>query len=245
MQTEPVSVEPVTIYAARGSAPCRAVILLARYLSIPHEVVEVDLPNGEHKSDWFIRLNPEHCVPTITDRHGPLWESRAILLHLMASAGQHTAAQRTQQLMGSLEPLGNVAAHVLRALFWDAQTLYPAIAKFLYPQLFGDVDAADLSAERATLDEALATLQQQIDTSRQRTGRRHSMWVCGSEEPTVADLAIAMSLTMLRFVPDVLDAHAGIKTYVDRVAWRFEPHWSSVNEGLDEWLASTELRSKH
>jgi len=233
------NVEPITIYAMRGSAPCRAVIILARILNIPHEIVEVDLHSGEHKSDWFLQINPQHCLPTITDKSGALWESRAIMLHLMATIGEWTSPARTYQLIGATQPMNpNAAAHVLRGLFWDAQTLYPAIANYIYPQLFQSVPAPQLSAQRSALDSAIVSLFEQIDAARHRSTNRHSPWFCGTLEPTVADLAIAISLTMLQFVPDVLEVHAKVQPYVDQVAWRFEPHWSDVNRGFDEWLAS-------
>lgn len=44
----------------------------------------MDLPAGEHKSDWFLKLNPEGKVPVLVDGDDVIYESTAILTYLAA-----------------------------------------------------------------------------------------------------------------------------------------------------------------
>lgn len=44
----------------------------------------VDLGTGEHKSDWFLELNPEGKVPVLLDGEDVIYESTAILAYLAA-----------------------------------------------------------------------------------------------------------------------------------------------------------------
>ncbi|RWS14236.1 glutathione S-transferase 1: isoform D-like protein, partial [Dinothrombium tinctorium] len=73
----------IKLYYTRISAPCRAVILTARYLNIPLELIEVDLLRREQMREEFLAINPRHCVPTIDDDGFILWESRAIMQYFV------------------------------------------------------------------------------------------------------------------------------------------------------------------
>ncbi|RWR98773.1 glutathione S-transferase 5-like protein, partial [Dinothrombium tinctorium] len=64
----------IKLYYTRISAPCRAVILTARYLNIPLELIEVDLLRREQMREEFLAINPRHCEPTIDDDGFILWE---------------------------------------------------------------------------------------------------------------------------------------------------------------------------
>jgi len=49
------------------------------------ELIEVDLPNGKHKEEWYAALNPYMKVPTLVDGEVTLYESAAILAYLEAT----------------------------------------------------------------------------------------------------------------------------------------------------------------
>lgn len=52
---------------------------------LPCELVELDLPGREHKSDWYAALNPYTRVPTLQDGALVLYESSTILTYLEAA----------------------------------------------------------------------------------------------------------------------------------------------------------------
>jgi len=55
---------------------------VANHLGIELELETVDLPNGGHLEEEFIKLNPNHKIPTLVDGDFVLWESTAIILYL-------------------------------------------------------------------------------------------------------------------------------------------------------------------
>ena len=82
-------VKPIRIHGFPLSGHSHRVKLFASLAGIPHEDVLVDLANGEHKSDTFLRLNPIGQVPVIEDDEIVLADSNAILVYL----AQHYAPE--------------------------------------------------------------------------------------------------------------------------------------------------------
>lgn len=77
------------LYHSPYSPFSRSVLILCRYLKIDVNVKVLDLLSDEQMSPEFIKVNPQHCVPTIDDGGFHLWESRAILTYLIESRAPH------------------------------------------------------------------------------------------------------------------------------------------------------------
>ena len=65
----------------------RKVSIALEELSLPYEVVAVDLASGEQNQEAFLALNPNNNIPVIDDDGQIVWESGAILLHLAEKYG--------------------------------------------------------------------------------------------------------------------------------------------------------------
>lgn len=69
-------------YYLPPSPPCRAVDMCAQAVGVTLNKKIVHLMDGEQMNPEFLKLNPQHCVPTIVDDGFVLWESRPILIYL-------------------------------------------------------------------------------------------------------------------------------------------------------------------
>ncbi|XP_076165358.1 glutathione S-transferase 1-1-like isoform X2 [Ptiloglossa arizonensis] len=118
---------PIDFYEHAGSPPCRAVALTAAALGVPMNFKQVDLLAGAHLKPEFVKLNPQHTIPTIDDNGFRLWESRAIMTYLVEQYGKDD----------SLYPKDpKKRAIVNQRLYFDACTLYKALADYYFPMLF-------------------------------------------------------------------------------------------------------------
>ncbi|XP_043259166.1 glutathione S-transferase 1-1-like isoform X2 [Colletes gigas] len=118
---------PIDFYQLPGSAPCRAVALTAAAIGVPLNYKEMDLMSGQHLKPEFLKINPQHTIPTIDDNGFSLWESRAIMTYLAEQYGKND----------SLYPKDpKKRAVVNQRLYFDACTLYKALADYYYPILF-------------------------------------------------------------------------------------------------------------
>lgn len=55
------------LYGSVVSPPSRAVMMLAEAIGVTLEVKELDLIAGAHKTEEFLKLNPQGQVPLLTD----------------------------------------------------------------------------------------------------------------------------------------------------------------------------------
>ena len=62
-----------------NSLPCQVV---ANQVGIELELISVDLGSGAQMGDEFVKLNPNHKIPTLVDGDFVLWESTAIMIYL-------------------------------------------------------------------------------------------------------------------------------------------------------------------
>ncbi|MFY0680394.1 MAG: glutathione S-transferase [Thalassovita sp.] len=72
----------VRIHSFPLSGHSHRVVLFANLAGINHDVINVDLANGAHKSAEFLALNPRGKVPVIQDGDTVVSDSNAILVYL-------------------------------------------------------------------------------------------------------------------------------------------------------------------
>ncbi|KAF2885297.1 hypothetical protein ILUMI_20885 [Ignelater luminosus] len=118
----------IDLYYLPGSAPCRAVLLAAKAAGVELNLKFLDLMKGEHLTPEFIKINPQHTIPTLVDNGFILWESRAIMTYLAEQYGKDD----------SLYPKDpKKRAIVDQRMYFDLGTLYARFGDYYYPVLFG------------------------------------------------------------------------------------------------------------
>lgn len=165
----------ITLYDYELSGNCYKLRLLMSFLGIDYKSVPVDFyPGREHKSEWFLKLNPLGQLPVLQDDGLVLRDAQAILVYLAARYD----TTNTWYPPGNAALLGEITQWLA---FADAITGTASAAR-LHDTLFYDfdIDAARAGAHRLfrILDEHLWFREQE----------GHS-WICLADHPTIADLA--------------------------------------------------------
>ncbi|KXJ77065.1 hypothetical protein RP20_CCG008440 [Aedes albopictus] len=117
----------LNLYHMPLSAPCQSVRLLAKAMNLHLNLVYLDLMKGEHMKPEFLKLNPQHVIPTLVDNDFVLWESRAILIYLCEKYGKNDKFYPRDP---------KKRAVVNQRLYFDMGTLYARFAEYYYPAIF-------------------------------------------------------------------------------------------------------------
>ncbi|RYE92530.1 MAG: glutathione S-transferase family protein [Myxococcales bacterium] len=203
------------LYHFPYSPNARKAVMTARHLSIPVELVHVDLRKGEHRYPGYMTLHPGAQVPVLVDDDFVLTESHAIMAYLAdLTAGQ------------TLYPAGlRERAHVNQWLFWAANHWGPAIAGLTFENLrkkmfgLGEPDPAQVTRH----EQSFRDLARQLDAALATRD-----WVTG--QLSLADLAIAAPLMFLKPAKLPFEGFASAERWFGHVqkleAWAStEPTW--------------------
>ena len=110
----------IDLYHMDASGPCRSVRMTAKMLGVELNVKLINLQAGEHMTPEFIKINPQHNIPTIVDDGFILNESRAICGYLVQKYGKDD----------SLYPKDAVKRAVVdQLLYFDMGVFYQRFSK--------------------------------------------------------------------------------------------------------------------
>jgi len=165
----------IKLYDFELSGNCYKLRLLMNILGVKFERIALDFyPGREHRSPWFLKINPLGQLPVIDDDGFVLRDAQAILVYL---AGKYDPSGLWYP-QGAAEMQGRIAQWLG---FADAITATASAAR-LHDGLFYDVDIdkarAGAHALFRVLDEHLWFAEQEGQD-----------WLCSSRHPTIADIA--------------------------------------------------------
>ncbi|KAJ8717704.1 hypothetical protein PYW07_005634 [Mythimna separata] len=184
----------VKLYHFPISGPSRGALLAARAIEVPIEVEIVNLFQKEQMKESFLKINPQHCVPTLDDDGFIIWESRAIACYLADKYGKDD-----QYYPKDLKK----RALVNQRLHFDGSSLYVKIRAVCFPILFlGEKEIKkplkdDLNTTLGFLDQFLS----------------NSKWVAG-DHPTIADTSIYASVSSILAVGWDISGFPNIERWV-------------------------------
>ncbi|CAH0401176.1 unnamed protein product [Chilo suppressalis] len=159
------------------SGPSRGALLAARAVGIPIQIEIIDLFKKEQLKESFLKINPQHCVPTLEDDGFILWESRAIACYLADKFGKDDQLYPKDLKQRAI---------VNQRLYFDSSLLYIKIRAICFPILFlGETEIKqgvkdDLNITLGFLDEFL----------------KGGKWVAG-DHITIADTSIYASMSSI------------------------------------------------
>uniref|UniRef100_A0A182LWK0 glutathione transferase n=1 Tax=Anopheles culicifacies TaxID=139723 RepID=A0A182LWK0_9DIPT len=162
-------------YYLPGSAPCRAVQMVAQAVDVKLNLQYLDLMAGAHRSPKFTKLNPQQTIPTLVDGGLVLCESRAALIYLCDRYAKEENDWYPRDI--------SQRALVNQRLFFDACVLYPRFTDYYHPQVFGN--AAPDGRKRVAFERSLELLNLFLEQNE---------FVAGAKM-TIADISIFATLT--------------------------------------------------
>jgi len=198
-----------TLHYYPFSAPSRAVLMTAKSINLQLELKNVDLLKGEQNDPEFLKINPDHTVPTLVDGSLRLWESRAIMQYLVDKyAPNHTLYPR--------DPVRR--APVDRMLMYDLSSTSRNIGDYIYPQLFQSQPADPEKAKK--VEEVLNYLEKTLTAHPYMAGA--SM--------TIADLSSTATLSLLEVIKWDFDKWPKVAAWRQMI--RKETWYDEANAGL-------------
>lgn len=112
-------------YYHRASAPCRSVLMAAKALGVELNKKPLNIMQGDHLQAEYLKINPQHTIPTLVDDGFALWESRAIIVYLVEKYGKDD----------SLYPKDPQKQAVInQCLHFDMGVLYNSFLAYYSPQ---------------------------------------------------------------------------------------------------------------
>jgi glutathione S-transferase len=199
--------------------PCtvnsRKLLAALTLLDTPYTLKKVDYFAGEHKSSEYKAINPCATVPcAVIDNSLVLTESNAIIAYAGDLAGDNPAYPADKK----------IRADINRWLFWETSVWFPScyvylIQNVVQPVLGNAPDDSVTKKEEPRWRELAGVLEQKL----QKGDRK---WLCGGEEPTVADLAVASSMHLWKREKFPIEGFPALRKWIGRV------------EGLECWVST-------
>ncbi|CAH0393337.1 unnamed protein product [Bemisia tabaci] len=215
---------PIDLYYVPGSAPCRGVQLAAALVGVELNLKHTDLMKGEHMTPEFIKMNPQHTVPTIDDNGFYLHESRAIITYLFNKYGKEDSQYPKD---------AEKRAIVDQRLYFDMGTLYQRFGDYFYPTIFGGQPADPEKLKK--LEEALGYFDKMLEGSEYAAG----------SSITLADASLAASISTIDVVGIVdLSKYQNITSWFNKCKAALPDYEEANNKGALAFKALTDHLSK-
>lgn len=190
---------PIVLYHFPMSPPSRSALLVARNLGLDVEVKILNLWEGEHMTEDFLKINPQHTVPTLVDGDDyVLWESKAIATYLVE---QHKPDS-------PLFPAGDPRKRGLinRMLYFDSTVLFARAYAAVAPVMRQGAKTIPQERKDAIAD-ALSTLNKTLEGQD---------WVVAGEDCTVADLCLLATISSMEKLGVPLGEFANVTAWLER-----------------------------
>ena len=129
--------------------------LLLEELGVPFELKLVDRANNAHKSPEYLKMNPNGLIPVLIDGDLVLYETAAIVLHLVD----------THRSAGLAPDIGTAErAHFYKWLVWFAASLVPQFQIYFYTERYlAPGNAGGVAELKAAIEKKIEGLVDQID----------------------------------------------------------------------------------
>ncbi|KAF2757636.1 hypothetical protein EJ05DRAFT_476865 [Pseudovirgaria hyperparasitica] len=188
----------IELYLDPCTVNSRKVLAGLDLMKIEYKSTNVDYFKGEHKSDWFTKINPMQTMPAATDGDLTITESNAILQYAADTAGSDAYYPKDLRQR----------AQVNKWLLWEASAWFPSCYVYLVefvakPLLKATPDQAVIDAEEPKFRKYAGILEAQLSKTKYLVG----------DTPTIADIAVASPMHLYAAQRLPLDQYPNLKRW--------------------------------
>jgi len=199
----------IQIYGSPRSSAGRCFLMLEE-LGLSYKTMPLDMGNKEHKTENFLKLNPNGKVPCIVDDGFVLWESAAIVQYL---AEKH----KPEMLGASLKD----KALVQQWSYWTMTESQPPLVDLLIQTVFVPEDKRDqalIARREKQLPNIFAVLENELKGKKFLVGNTYS----------VADVMVGSAMNLAMGLGVNMSAYPNIKAWMAEMKSR--PAWQKFAE---------------
>ncbi|XP_017025307.1 glutathione S-transferase 1-like [Drosophila kikkawai] len=212
----------IVLYGTDLSPCVRTVRLVLKALNLDYEFKEVNLQKGEHLQESYLKMNPQHTVPTLDDNGTYLWDSHAIATYLVDKYGKSDA----------LYPKDLAKRAIIdQRLYFDASVIYAGLAGVVAPfWVHGNTEVAQEKLD--SIHRGLTLLETFLSNGKYLVG----------DTLTVADLCTGPTVSALRAAVDIeATGYPKVTAWLNRL--NEIAYYKDINEGPVQGYVAF-LRSK-
>ncbi|EDX13233.1 GD18817 [Drosophila simulans] len=197
-------------YYSPRSSGSRTIIMVAKALGLELNKKQLRITEGEHLKPEFLKLNPQHTIPTLVDNGFAIWESRAIAVYLVEKYGKDDSLFPNDPQKRAL---------INQRLYFDMGTLHDSFMKYYYPFIrTGQLGNVENYKKIEAAFEFLDIFLEGQD------------YVAGSQL-TVADIAILSSVSTFEVVEFDISKYPNVARWYAN-AKKITPGWDENWKGL-------------
>ncbi|XP_019753834.1 glutathione S-transferase 1 isoform X2 [Dendroctonus ponderosae] len=186
-----------TLYMSEISPSCRAVLMTARILGLTLKVKKIDLSKNEQFTPHFLKINPQHTIPTLIDNGYAIWDSHAIIAFLIGKYGVDDELYSSDIMERAL---------IDQRLHFDSSVVNNFTRTILNPMLYENV-FIDVDDYKDSIYKTYSIMEKFL---------RSYPWIAG-KKLTVADLSLIPSITSLDvIVPIKREDYPNLKNWMER-----------------------------
>nr|ASN63943.1 glutathione S-transferase epsilon 12 [Spodoptera exigua] len=172
----------LTLYKIDASPPVRSVFMAIEALDLENvQMVDVNLFEGEHLREEYLKVNPQHTVPMLADNDFYIWDSHAIVTYLVTKYGKND----------DLYPADPEKRAIIdQRLHFDSGILFPSLRGTVEPVLFWG-ETSFRPENLAKIKKAYEFMEKFLTNSK--------LWLTG-DEVTLADICCVSTLSSMHVV---------------------------------------------
>ncbi len=192
----------------------RKVVAVIHHLQINCTLENVDLSKGEQLISAFLKLNPNHMIPTLVDGDFVLWESNAIMQFLCSKVPNNTLFPD--------DP--HVQADINRWLFWQSAHFGSACGVMVFERLIKkmfmqqEADPAEIAKGEERFHRFADVLENHLKSRK---------WLVG-DTLTLADFSVGSFMALADAAQFPMSPYKDIA------------RWYSVIDALPAWKSSAD-----